>query len=193
MISPCYRINRLRDELTSMMAEYSDETINHHLKTVSMLLGKLEKWLGQTIPSTPELKCAVEYCNVLGTALVGMRKLDEDILRHSLIAWVGPLTEVVDAAKLVMPFGPRDPNSTRSRLDRIISTQLGISCPENYGSEASWIDDLGIDSLDAIEIVMVIEEEFEIEIAETEADDIRTIGDMVTLIDSKLEKTRVND
>lgn len=58
--------------------------------------------------------------------------------------------------------------------------------PEKVTDKASFIDDLGADSLDNVELVMAFEEEFGIEISDDAAEHIRTVGDAVKFIESKL-------
>ncbi len=58
--------------------------------------------------------------------------------------------------------------------------------PEKVTEKASFIDDLGADSLDNVELVMAFEEEFSIEIPDDAAEHIQTVGDAVTFIQSKL-------
>jgi acyl carrier protein len=62
------------------------------------------------------------------------------------------------------------------RVTEIIMEQLGVS-REEVRPEASFIDDLGADSLDIVELVMAMEEEFNIEIPDEEAEKIQTIAD----------------
>lgn len=62
---------------------------------------------------------------------------------------------------------------------------LGVE-PEQIVRSASFIDDLGADSLDTVEIVMNAEETFGIEIPDEEADEVRTFGELVDLIERKL-------
>jgi acyl carrier protein len=66
----------------------------------------------------------------------------------------------------------------------IIVEQLGVS-PDEVMPEASFIDDLGADSLDIVELVMAIEEEFDLEISDDDAEKMQTIGDAVTYVDEK--------
>ena len=54
--------------------------------------------------------------------------------------------------------------------------------------EASFIDDLGADSLDTVELIMKMEEDFDIEIPDEDAENLRTVGDVVKYLDSKVEK-----
>jgi acyl carrier protein len=67
------------------------------------------------------------------------------------------------------------------RVSEIIVEQLGVA-KEEVVPEASFIDDLGADSLDIVELVMAMEEEFDIEIPDDDAEKIQTIGDAVSYI-----------
>jgi acyl carrier protein len=66
-------------------------------------------------------------------------------------------------------------SSIEERVKNIIVEQLGVK-PEQVVPAASLIDDLGADSLDTVELVMALEEEFETEIPDEEAEKIRTVG-----------------
>ena len=65
-----------------------------------------------------------------------------------------------------------------NRVKEIIVEQLGVA-EDNVNEEASFIDDLGADSLDIVELIMALEEEFDIEIPDTDAEKIVTVGDVV--------------
>jgi acyl carrier protein len=67
----------------------------------------------------------------------------------------------------------------------IIAEQLGID-PDEITMESSFIDDLGADSLDIVELIMALEEEFDIEIPDEDAEKIKTVGDVVEYL-SNLE------
>jgi acyl carrier protein len=67
------------------------------------------------------------------------------------------------------------------RVTEIIAEQLGVS-KEEVVPEASFIDDLGADSLDIVELVMAMEEEFDIEIPDEDAEKIQTIGDAISYV-----------
>ncbi len=67
------------------------------------------------------------------------------------------------------------------KLKEIIVNQLGID-EKNVKEEATFVDDLSADSLDIVELVMNIEEEFEIEIPDEDAEKIVTVGDVVNYI-----------
>jgi|TARA_B110000305_G_scaffold162919_1_gene180253 acyl carrier protein len=71
--------------------------------------------------------------------------------------------------------------SIEERVQKIVCEQLGVS-QEEVKSEASFIDDLGADSLDTVELVMAFEEEFEIEIPDEEAENIQTVKNAVDYI-----------
>ncbi|AGC46508.1 acyl carrier protein [Myxococcus stipitatus DSM 14675] len=68
-----------------------------------------------------------------------------------------------------------------AKVKSIIADQLGVS-DEEIKPEASFIEDLGADSLDIVELVMAMEEEFEVEIPDEEAENIKTVGDAVNYI-----------
>ncbi|RZO96422.1 MAG: acyl carrier protein [Gammaproteobacteria bacterium] len=73
--------------------------------------------------------------------------------------------------------------SVEDRVQKIVCEQLGVS-PEEVKLAASFIDDLGADSLDTVELVMAFEEEFEIEIPDEEAEDISTVQNAVDYINN---------
>jgi acyl carrier protein len=76
--------------------------------------------------------------------------------------------------------------SLERRVQEIIVEQLGVSAEEAV-PEASFIDDLGADSLDIVELVMAMEEEFDVEIPDEDAEKISTIGSAVKYLRDKLE------
>ena len=67
------------------------------------------------------------------------------------------------------------------RISELIVDQLGVT-KEEIVPEASFIDDLGADSLDIVELVMAMEETFDIEIPDDDAEKIQTIGDALTYV-----------
>ena len=67
------------------------------------------------------------------------------------------------------------------KVKEIIVEQLGVA-ENSVNEEASFIDDLGADSLDIVELIMAIEEEFDIEIPDTDAEKVVTVGDVVDYI-----------
>ena len=70
-----------------------------------------------------------------------------------------------------------------ARVKEIICEQLGVSDGE-VGPEASFIEDLGADSLDIVELVMALEEEYEMEISDEDAEKIKTVRDVIGYIES---------
>jgi acyl carrier protein len=66
---------------------------------------------------------------------------------------------------------------------RVLVNQLSIN-EDEVTPEASINDDLGADSLDAVELIMSLEEEFDLTIEATETESLKTVGDVVALIDS---------
>jgi acyl carrier protein len=70
------------------------------------------------------------------------------------------------------------------KVKEIIVDQLGVE-PDQVKPEAAFIDDLGADSLDTVELVMAFEEEFDIEIPDEDAEKIKSVGDAITYIKSK--------
>lgn len=67
------------------------------------------------------------------------------------------------------------------KVKEIIVEQLGVA-EDAVTEEASFIDDLGADSLDIVELIMALEEEFDIEIPDSDAEKVVTIGDVVDYI-----------
>jgi acyl carrier protein len=72
--------------------------------------------------------------------------------------------------------------STYERLKKIVVEQLGVD-EEDVKPEASFVDDLNADSLDLVELIMSLEEEFGTEISDEDAERIRTVGDAAEFID----------
>ena len=72
--------------------------------------------------------------------------------------------------------------SVEERVKQIIVEQLGVDEAE-VTPNASFVDDLGADSLDTVELVMAFEEAFEIEIPDEDAEKIRTVQDAISYID----------
>ncbi len=77
--------------------------------------------------------------------------------------------------------------SVENRVRKIIVDQLGVG-DEEVKSEASFVDDLGADSLDTVEMVMAFEEEFNIEIPDEDAEKIKSVQDAVDYIEKKSSK-----
>lgn len=78
-------------------------------------------------------------------------------------------------------------STVEERVKRIVTEQLGIK-DEDLKNEASFVDDLGADSLDTVELVMALEEEFETEIPDEDAEKITTIQQAVNYIEEHQSK-----
>jgi acyl carrier protein len=76
--------------------------------------------------------------------------------------------------------------SLEDRVTDLIVEQLGVS-KEEAGLKASFIDDLGADSLDIVELVMTLEETFDIEIPDDDAEKMQTIGDAIDYLKERVE------
>jgi acyl carrier protein len=70
-----------------------------------------------------------------------------------------------------------------AKVKSIIADQLGVG-EDEIKPESSFIEDLGADSLDIVELVMAMEEEFEVEIPDEEAENIKTVGDAINYVSS---------
>ncbi|MGD2008856.1 MAG: acyl carrier protein [Cellvibrionales bacterium] len=76
-------------------------------------------------------------------------------------------------------------SNIEDRVKKIVAEQLGVK-EEEVRSEASFVDDLGADSLDTVELVMALEEEFETEIPDEEAEKITTVQLAIDYINENL-------
>jgi acyl carrier protein len=74
-------------------------------------------------------------------------------------------------------------SDVEAKVRDIISEQLGVAADE-VTPEASFIEDLGAESLDIVELVMALEEEYGMEISDEDAEKIRTVKDVVTYIEA---------
>ena len=75
------------------------------------------------------------------------------------------------------------PDNTEEKVKDIIVEQLSVT-PDQVKPEAKFIEDLGADSLDTVELVMAFEEEFEIEVPDEEAEKLTSVGDVISYIQS---------
>ena len=74
-------------------------------------------------------------------------------------------------------------SNIETKVKSIIADQLGVG-EDEIKPESSFIEDLGADSLDIVELVMAMEEEFEVEIPDEEAENIKTVGDAINYINT---------
>jgi acyl carrier protein len=85
------------------------------------------------------------------------------------------------------PQGEESMENVEQRVKKIVAEQLGVNEAE-IKNESSFVDDLGADSLDTVELVMALEEEFETEIPDEEAEKITTVQQAIDYVDSHLKK-----
>jgi len=76
-------------------------------------------------------------------------------------------------------------SNIEERVKKIVCEQLGVK-EEEVTTESSFVNDLGADSLDTVELVMALEEEFETEIPDEEAEKITTVQQAITYIETNL-------
>ena len=77
--------------------------------------------------------------------------------------------------------------SVQDRVKEIIVEQLGVNA-DQVTPEAKFIEDLGADSLDTVELVMAFEEEFGAEIPDEDAEKLQTVGDVIKYVEERGEK-----
>ena len=76
---------------------------------------------------------------------------------------------------------------SQDKVKQIIAEQLGVK-KEEVTDNAKFVDDLGADSLDTVELVMALEEEFGVEIPDEDAEKLSTVGDALRYIEEKASK-----
>lgn len=74
-------------------------------------------------------------------------------------------------------------SAVEQRVKEIICEQLGVS-EDQVTAQASFMEDLGADSLDIVELVMALEEEYDMEIPDEDAEKVRTVADVIEYIES---------
>jgi acyl carrier protein len=77
--------------------------------------------------------------------------------------------------------------SVEAKVKEIIVENLGVD-QEKVTEQASFVEDLGADSLDTVELVMAFEEEFDVEIPDEDAEKMRTVGEAIAYLKNKTEK-----
>lgn len=80
-------------------------------------------------------------------------------------------------------------STVAERVRKIVVEQLGVK-EDELSNDASFVDDLGADSLDTVELVMALEEEFETEIPDEEAEKISTIQEAIDYIESHMQQEK---
>lgn len=78
-------------------------------------------------------------------------------------------------------------STTADKVREIVVNQLGVS-PDQATDDAKFIEDLGADSLDQVELVMALEEEFGADIPDEDAEKLATVGDAIKYIETHIEK-----
>ena len=78
-------------------------------------------------------------------------------------------------------------STVTERVRKIVVEQLGVK-EDELKNDASFVDDLGADSLDTVELVMALEEEFGHEIPDEEAEKLQSVGDVIKYIDESRQK-----
>src|SRR5438105_286975 len=94
---------------------------------------------------------------------------------------------VKSAGLVIPPNGRRSMENIEQRVKKIVAEQLGVNEAE-IKNESSFVDDLGADSLDTVELVMALEEEFETEIPDEEAEKITTVKQAIEFISAHVKK-----
>ena len=78
-------------------------------------------------------------------------------------------------------------STVEQQVKKIVAEQLGVK-EEEVTNDASFVDDLGADSLDTVELIMALEEEFGIEVPDEQAEKLLTVGDVVKYIEEHQQK-----
>jgi acyl carrier protein len=94
--------------------------------------------------------------------------------------------------KTLLASNPTEPafmadKSIEEKVKDIIVEQLGVN-PEQVTPTASFIEDLGADSLDIVELVMAFEEEFSVEVPDEDAEKLQTVGDVIKYIEERAKQ-----
>ena len=78
-------------------------------------------------------------------------------------------------------------DNVEQRVKKIVAEQLGVNEAE-IKNESSFVDDLGADSLDTVELVMAFEEEFSVEVPDEDAEKLQTVGDVIKYIEERAKQ-----
>lgn len=101
----------------------------------------------------------------------------------------GALAVFSDLALLKEEVKKEMAQDVEGKVKEIVVEQLSVD-PEQVTLQASFVNDLGADSLDTVELVMALEEEFDLEIPDEEAEKIATVGQAVEYIKTKLQEKK---
>jgi len=93
----------------------------------------------------------------------------------------------MDSTIAINSITPEDKMSHADRVREIIVEQLGVDAAA-VTNNASFVDDLGADSLDTVELIMAFEEEFSIEIPDEEAEKLTSVGKSIEYLEKKLSE-----
>jgi acyl carrier protein len=96
---------------------------------------------------------------------------------------IGPKRELFQTEAETLRREQMATTSVEQKVKSIIAEQLGVG-EDEIKPESSFIEDLGADSLDIVELVMAMEEEFEVEIPDEEAEHIKTVGDAINYVNT---------
>jgi acyl carrier protein len=177
--------------------------------TSDLLTGNLTNPEVSDVESRDAGKYPARHRRLIGTTenirvVYQVSSVETDDAFYQVLMWTIPsreaaalplFREVIDSFSA--KAGPPDPNrpaaapaiagDTRSQVARIIVELLGTD-PAGVTAEARFIEDLGADSLDTVELVMAVEEEFDVAIPDETAAELKTVGDLVRWIDGQVEK-----
>ena len=106
------------------------------------------------------------------------------------VGLIFPLANLVESTGLQSrgpSKGEKHMENVEQRVKKIVAEQLGVNEAE-IKNESSFVDDLGADSLDTVELVMALEEEFETEIPDEEAEKITTVQQAIDYVGGHLKK-----
>ena len=78
-------------------------------------------------------------------------------------------------------------STVEQQVKKIVAEQLGVK-EEEVTNDASFVDDLGADSLDTVELVMALEEEFGIEVPDEQAEKLQSVGDVIKYVEESQQK-----
>ena len=145
-----------------------------------MLPVRLADILSEVGDSAPKAfgagRTGFDPCSVTDPKLIDKRSNS-----FTCVAVPGPLSLARNQAKFMAE------KSIEEKVKDIIVEQLGVN-PEQVTPTASFIEDLGADSLDIVELVMAFEEEFSVEVPDEDAEKLQTVGDVIKYIEERAKQ-----